>query len=259
MNDRVATTARRRALVKLAAFVVFVTVAVVVGVVVPLPGLDEIRSTADAAGWPGAIAFAVAYGLVTLTPVPKNVLSIAAGVVWGFALGALLVYLGALLGAALAFGIGRGLGREAVERFTGARVERIDAVLRRHGLAGIIGARLIPVLPFTVINYTAGLTAVRRRDYSIGTMLGIIPGTLAFVAVGGFGFEPGPGLYLALGTLGALSIAGVIVGIRMRRRGAAARTAASGSDRASGTSVSVPPTSTAAVPIPAPQPRGPDA
>ncbi|MET3769070.1 putative membrane protein YdjX (TVP38/TMEM64 family) [Marisediminicola sp. UYEF4] len=220
MNDRGATTARRRALVKLAAFVVFVAVAVLVGVVVPLPGLDEIRSSADAAGWPGAVAFAVGYGLVTLTPVPKNVLSIAAGVVWGFAFGALLVYLGALLGAALAFAIGRGLGREAVERFTGARVERIDALLRRRGLVSIIGVRLIPVLPFTAINYAAGLTSVRRRDYALGTVLGIIPGTLAFVAVGGVGFEPGPGLYIALGTLGALSVAGAIVGIRMRRRGA---------------------------------------
>lgn len=220
MNDRDSTTARRRALGKLAAFVVFVAVAVLVGVVVPLPGVDEIRSAAGAAGWPGAVAFAVSYGLVTLTPVPKNVLSIAAGVVWGFALGALLVYLGALLGAALAFAIGRGLGREAVERFTGARVERIDALLRRRGLVSIIGVRLIPVLPFTAINYAAGLTSVRRRDYAVGTVLGIIPGTLAYVAVGGVGFEPGPGLYIALGTLSALSVAGAIVGIRMRRRGA---------------------------------------
>jgi len=238
MNDSVATTVPRRALVKLAAFVVFVAVAVVVGVIVPLPGLDEIRTSADAAGWPAALAFAVAYGVATLAPVPKSVLSIAAGAIWGFALGALLVYLGALLGAALAFGIGRGLGREAVERFTGARVEHIDEILRRRGLASIIGARLIPVLPFTVINYAAGLTSVRRRDYATGTVLGIIPGTLAFVAVGGFGFEPGPGLYLALGTLGALTMTGAIVGIRMRRQSA--------------------PTPTPA-PAPAPAPGEPDA
>ena len=226
MNDRVAASARRRALVKLAAFLAFVVVAVSVGVFLPIPSLDEIRSAADAAGWPGAVAFAIGYGLVTLTPVPKNVLGIAAGVVWGFALGALLVYLGALLGAALAFGIGRALGRDAVEKFTGARVERIDAILRRRGLASIIGVRLIPVLPFTVINYTASLTAVRTRDYALGTILGIIPGTLAYVAVGAFGFEPGPGLYIALGALGALSIAGAVVGIRMRRRGVPAGVAA---------------------------------
>lgn len=225
MSEADATTLRRRALVKLAAFVVFVAVAVSVGVIVPLPGVTEIRSAAESVGWPGAVAFAVGYGLVTLTPVPKNVLSIAAGVVWGFALGALLVYVGALLGAALAFAIGRGLGREAVERFTGARVERIDALLRRRGLLSIIGVRLIPVLPFTAINYAAGLTSVRRRDYAIGTVLGIIPGTLAYVAVGGVGFEPGPGLYIALGTLAALSVAGVVVGIRMRRRGTSTPTA----------------------------------
>ncbi len=244
MNARVATTARRRALLKLAAFLAFVAVAVSVGVALELPGLDEIRTAAEAAGWPGAIAFALAYGLATLAPVPKSVLSIAAGIVWGFALGALLVYLGALLGAGLAFAIGRGLGRDAVERFTGAKVERIDEILRRRGLASTIGARLIPVLPFTVINYAAGLTSVRRRDYAIGTMLGIIPGTLAFVAVGGFGFDPGPGLYLALGTLGALSIAGAIVGIRMRRGGA---------------SIPTPAPAPVPAPVPAPAPGEPDA
>lgn len=219
MNDRVTAFARRKALVKLAAFSVFVVAAISVGIFVPFPGLEQIRSAAAAAGWTGAVVFAIGYGLVTLTPVPKNVLGIAAGAVWGFGLGALLVYVGALLGAALAFGIGRALGREAVENFTGARVERIDAILRRRGLVSIIGVRLIPVLPFTAINYTAGLTAVRTRDYALGTILGIIPGTLAYVAVGGFGFQPGPGLYIALGALGALTIAGAIVGIRMRRRG----------------------------------------
>ncbi|WP_235928822.1 TVP38/TMEM64 family protein [Marisediminicola senii] len=220
MSDGVQVRSRRRALVKLGVLVVFVAVAVLVGILVPLPSLDEIRTAAETAGLPGAFAFVIAYGLVTLTPVPKNVVGVAAGVIWGFALGSLLVYLGALIGAALAFAIGRALGRDAVERFTGARVDRVDTVLRRRGLASVIGVRLIPLLPFTVINYTASLTAVRVRDYAIGTAVGIIPGTLAYVAIGAFGFEPGPALYIALGALGVLTLGGVVVGARLRRRGA---------------------------------------
>ncbi len=211
-------SSRRRILWRLSAFLLFVAVAVVVGIFVPLPSVEQIRASAEASGWLGAVVFVVAYGLVTLTPVPKNVIGIAAGLAWGWTLGSLLVYVGALIGAAIAFAIGRSLGREAVERYTGARVERIDAILRRRGLVSVIGVRLVPVLPFTVINYTASLTAVSRRDYALGTAIGIVPGTLAYVAVGAFGFDPGAGLYVALGALGVLTLAGVVFWVRAARR-----------------------------------------
>lgn len=238
---------RRRALWRLGALLGFLAIAVAVGLFVPLPSAEEIRAAAEQAGWLGALLFVFAYGLITLTPVPKNVVGIAAGLVWGFGLGALLVYLGALLGAAAAFAIGRTLGREAIEAFTGARIGRVDDLLRRRGLASVIGARLIPVLPFTVINYTASLTAVSRRDYAIGTAVGIIPGTLVFVAIGAFGFESGPGLTITLTALGLLTLIGVAVGFRNRRRAREQSAAAPGSTATPGSTVTpgstAPPTS----------------
>lgn len=199
-------------------FALFVVAVVIIGLTVELPGLTQIRAAISSSGWPGALAFCVLYGLITLTPIPKNVVSVAAGVVWGLALGSLLVYAGALLGATLAFLVGRSLGRDAVERFTGTRVDRVDAALRRHGLASVIGVRLIPVLPFTAINYAASLTAISVRDYAVGTAVGIIPGTVAYVAIGAYGFEPGAGLTIAVSVLGVLTVAGAILGLRMRRR-----------------------------------------
>lgn len=201
-----------------AIFVAFVVAVIIVGVTVPLPSVNQIQAAAAEASWWGAAVFIVGYGLVTLTPIPKNVVSIAAGLTWGLGVGVLLVYTGALIGAGLAFAIGRALGREAVERFTGARVARVDEVLRRRGLVALIGVRLVPVLPFTVINYTAGLTGVRRRDYAIGTMVGILPGTIAYVAVGAYGTTLGWPFYLAAGGLGALTIAGVLYSVLVRRR-----------------------------------------
>ena len=197
---------------------VFIIGVVVVEIVLPMPTVDQIRAAAGSAGAMGVFAFVLAYGVLTLTPVPKNVLSIAAGLTWGFGFGSLLVYLGALLGATFGFVIGRFLGREAVERFTGARVARVDELLRRQGLVTVIGARLIPVLPFTVINYAAGLTAVRRVDYALGTALGIIPGTLAYVAIGAFGLELGWPFWLAVGVLGGLTVLGLYLGKGARRR-----------------------------------------
>lgn len=201
-----------------AIFVAFVVAAVIVGVTVPVPSVEGIRVAAADAGWWGIAVFVLGYGLVTLTPIPKNVVSIAAGLTWGLGTGFLLVYAGALIGAGLAFVIGRTLGREAVERFTGARVARVDDLLRRRGLLALIGVRLVPVLPFTAINYTAALTGVRRRDYVIGTMLGILPGTIAYVAVGAYGTTLGWPFYLAAVGLGVLTIAGVIYSVLVRRR-----------------------------------------
>lgn len=199
------------------AFAVFVTVAVAVGVLVPLPALEQVQSWVAELGWLGSVAFALLYAGITLTPAPKNVLSIVAGLVFGFGLALALVYLGALLGAAVAFGLGRWLGRDAVERYTGTRVARLDDLVRRRGLAAVIGVRLIPIIPFTAINYGAGLTAVRRRDYALGTAIGIIPGTVAYVALGAFGLELGWPAWLAIGVLGALTIGGAIWAERRRR------------------------------------------
>lgn len=203
---------------RVGAFLALVAVAVVVAITVPLPSIEQIRSGVGAAGaWAGP-AFVLGYGLLTLTPVPKNVVSIAAGLIWGLPVGFLLVYTGAMLGASLAFALGRSLGREAVERFTGARVEQVDSLLRSRGLLSVIGARLIPVLPFTVVNYSAGLTAVSRWDYGLGTLIGMLPGTVVYVAVGAYGLELGWGFAVAAGALGILIVGGVIAAFVVKRR-----------------------------------------
>ncbi|WP_210416774.1 TVP38/TMEM64 family protein [Microcella pacifica] len=212
-------SARRGAvLVRAITLGVFVAIAIAVGVFVPLPGLEALRAWTADLGLAGGVGFALLYAAITLTPAPKNVLSVAAGLAFGFGWALAAVYAGALLGAAAAFALGRGLGRDAVERFTGARVARLDDLLRRRGLLAVIGVRLIPVLPFTAINYGAGLTAVRRRDYALGTAVGIIPGTVAYVALGAYGLEFGWPAWTAIGVLGALTLAGaVFAGVRRRR------------------------------------------
>lgn len=195
----------------------FVAIALTVGLLVPLPALNDLKAWTAELGWGGGAAFVLVYAAITLTPAPKNVLSVVAGLVFGFWGAVGLVYAGALLGAAAAFGLGRWLGRDAVERYTGSRVARLDELLRRRGLAAVIGVRLIPIIPFTAINYGAGLTAVRRRDYALGTALGIIPGTIAYVALGAFGLELGWAAWLAIAVLGALTCAGAIWLGRRRR------------------------------------------
>ena len=202
------------------ALVALLVVVVAVAFIVPLPPAGELHAMIARAGLLGEAAFVLGYALVTLTPVPKNVLSIAAGFAWGLGLGVVLVFVGALLGAAIAFLLGRALGRDAIERFTGARVKAVDDLLRRRGLLSVIGVRLIPIIPFTVINYVAGLTAVRVRDYALGTAIGIIPGSIAYVAVGAYGAELNGGFFVALGALGVLTVGGILVAHWLRRKSA---------------------------------------
>ena len=79
----------------------------------------------------------------------------------------------------LAFLLGRRLGREQVERIAGARVRELDARLARRGCVVVLVARLVPVFPYGLVSYGAGLTGARARAYMSVTILGTIPASLA--------------------------------------------------------------------------------
>jgi phospholipase D1/2 len=86
---------------------------------------------------------------------------------------------GCLLSAVLSYGIGRLLGRDAVRRLAGGRLNRISRWLGRRGLLAVAAIRLLPIAPFTVVNLVAGASQIRLRDFFFGTLLGMGPGVLA--------------------------------------------------------------------------------
>lgn len=209
----------RPAMLRFAGLLVFIAAATAAALVLPLPTFDQLQCYFTNTRW-GLLLFILVYATLTLSPVPKNLLSIGAGVVFGFVGGIGVVIAAALLGAAAAFWLGRWLGREAVEKFTGARVEKLDAVLRQRGFAAVVGVRLVPVLPFTAINYLAGLTSVGWWQYFAGTALGILPGTVSYVTLGAFGMQLGWQVQAAAAALGLLSLAGLMLAVWRRRNGA---------------------------------------
>lgn len=209
----------RRALLRAVTLIVLLVVVVLVAVVGGAPQRGQIEGWLTAAGPVAPLVFLLVYALSTLFPVPKNVLSILAGLLFGMGWGLVLVWAAAVLGAVTAYQLGRSLGREAVEALTGARVAKLDDVLARHGLLSIIAVRLVPVLPFTAINYAAGLTAVTFPAYLLGTALGIVPGTIAYVALGAYATELSSWPFVAAAvTLLLLSVGGVIAARRWRAR-----------------------------------------
>lgn len=138
------------------------------------------------AGWVGVGVFVIAYVAATILFLPGAILTLGAGFAYGITLGTAVVWVGANVGAVLAFVLGRTLARQWVA----SRVEAhpgfaaIDRAVGREGLKIVLLTRLSPVFPFNLLNYAFGLTQVSLRDYALGSLVGMLPGTVMYVYLG---------------------------------------------------------------------------
>ncbi len=197
----------RTALIKAGALILIVLGAVALALILGTPDIAAMRARVEGAGvWAPAMFF-VLYAGLALIPCPKSVLTAAGGALFGLWAGAGLALAGALVGAIISFAVGRLLGREAVDRLIGGRLARVDALLSDHGLSAVLVVRLVPLVPFIAINYASGLSGVRVRHYVLGSALGMIPGSLAYAAVGAYGTNPW-GLAAAVSALLLLVVGG---------------------------------------------------
>ncbi len=130
--------------------------------------------------------FVVAYTVAAVLAVPGTILTLVAGFVFGVAFGVALVSAGSLLGAIAAFLLGRFFARDWVAKRVArsTHLRALVAVTRDDGFTIVLLARLSPLLPYNVLNYLFGLTAVRFRDYVLGSWLGMLPATVLYVYMG---------------------------------------------------------------------------
>lgn len=129
--------------------------------------------------WYGPAVFVGAFMLACILALPASVFCIAAGFIWGWALGGVYSMLGGLLGAMASFYLGRFVGEGMLEKF--GRVGRAVAKQVDHaGFRNLLILRFIPGIPFAVMNYGAGVAGVRARDFVGATILGIIPPMFVF-------------------------------------------------------------------------------
>lgn len=189
---------------------------------------DRLRDAIDRSGPFGPAVFVAAYALLTVALFPGSVVSAIAGLLFGPVLGTILTVIGATIGSTGSFLIGRRLGRSSVERLVGGGVARVDDFIADRPLRSMLALRLTPIFPFGLVNYAAGLTRVPLRDYVVGTAIGIIPGTFAFVALGSSLEDPGSPRFLAsVAFLIALTVAGwLVLRVGRNRDGAATEAAA---------------------------------
>lgn len=134
----------------------------------------------------GYVLYAIAYAVCVVLFVPASVLTLGAGAIYGLTTGVLVVLAGASLGATLAFLLARTLLRSRVEKMTegNAKFGALDRAISKEGAKIVLLVRLAPVFPFTYISYAFGLTGIGTGGYVIATVVGMIPGTFAYVYLG---------------------------------------------------------------------------
>ncbi len=155
--------------------------------------LDYIRAHLDLwkqqaeANLPLALGlFFLTYVTVTGLSLPMAAwLSLLSGWLFGPWRGTAVVIVAATCGATLAFLSSRYLFRSAVQRRFGTRLRVINEGVERDGAFYLFALRLVPAVPFFLINLGMGLTPMRVRTFAWITLVGMLPGTFAYVNTGG--------------------------------------------------------------------------
>lgn len=136
----------------------------------------------------GYVVYTLGYAVIGLF-VPASILTIGAGALFGVIGGSIVVLIGATLTATIAFLLARTVLRGRIERMVerNPKFRAVDRAVAREGPKIVVLVRLAAVFPFLFVNYAFGLTGIRTTPYIISTLIGILPGTLAFVYLGAAG------------------------------------------------------------------------
>ena len=135
--------------------------------------------------------FVCAHIVANAIGVPGTVLVIVGGAVYGLWWGTVWSVLGATLGAIAAFWLARYLLHDWFQKRFAHRpmFKKLNDTLCANGLSCVLLIRFSPISPFNVVNFAFGLTPVQVRFYALGTLIGIIPGTLVYTWLGVTGIE----------------------------------------------------------------------
>lgn len=132
-----------------------------------------------ASHWWGPPLFVVGYAICATLLVPASVFVLSSGFIWGGPVGGSYALIGGTLGACLSYGLARFLGADILSRF-GPRGARIAEQLRGATFRSFLIVRVIPVIPYAILNYGAGVARIRFGVFALATMLGLAPATYVF-------------------------------------------------------------------------------
>jgi uncharacterized membrane protein YdjX (TVP38/TMEM64 family) len=182
---------------------------------------QRVRDWIDGYGVAGPLVFIAVSAALTPALFPGPLLSGASGLLFGTALGTPISIIAATLGAVLAFSLARRLAHDAVEQLQGPRLAALRAWVGRRGFLSILYARIAPGIPYSLVNYAAGLSPVPLRTFAAATAIGCAPRAFAYTALGGnLDNLRSPEAIIAVVVLVVMTVAGLVLGRGDLRRAA---------------------------------------
>jgi uncharacterized membrane protein YdjX (TVP38/TMEM64 family) len=176
---------------------------------------DRVRDWVDGYGAAGPLVFIAVSASLTVVLFPGPVLAAASGLLFGTALGTPVSIVSATLGATLAFSLSRWWAHDAVVALAGPRLRALRAWVGRRGFLTVLYARIAPGVPYTLVNYAAGLTPIALRSFVAATAIGVAPRAFAYTALGGsLGNLRSPEAYIAVAVLVVMALLGLVLARR---------------------------------------------
>jgi uncharacterized membrane protein YdjX (TVP38/TMEM64 family) len=203
---------------------VVATAFVVVAATGSLPSAHEARDFGEGLGGFAAAAYVPLFVIANFL-ITWPILAGAGGLLFGTAAGAPLALVGVTLSALAQMWVARSLAGAHVGALLPRRTRALEEFLTRHGAVAVMESRIVPALPYGLVNYSAGLTRLRYRDMTLGTVVGAAPKVFAYTALGGSLTNlASPEAIVAVAVLVVLALVGVLF---VRRQIVAERGAAS--------------------------------
>ncbi len=149
-----------------------------------IPSAEEARGFGDDLGPFAAVAYVPLFALANFV-VAWGILAGAGGLLFGTAVAWPLALAGVTLAAVAQMAVARRLAKDHAGRLLPKRVGGLEEFLQRNGTVAVMESRIVPFLPYGVVNYAVGLTRLGYREMALGTVIGAAPKVFAYVALGG--------------------------------------------------------------------------
>jgi len=174
-----------------------------------IPSSSEARDFVDDLGALGPLLYVPLF-VVTNFAVAWIILAGAAGLLFGTAAGTPLALAGVTAAALTQMAIARRLAGEHRGRLLPQRTRSVETFLTENGAVAVMESRIVPLLPYGIVNYSAGLTHLPYTAMLVGTLIGALPKVYVYTALGGsLGNLTSPEALLALALWVLLGLAGV--------------------------------------------------
>lgn len=149
-----------------------------------IPSAEEARRVGDDLGPFAAVAYVPLFALANFV-IAWGILAGAGGLLFGTAVAWPLALAGVTLAALAQMFVARRLAKEHAGKLLPERTRGLEDFLQQNGTVAVMESRIVPFLPYGVINYAVGLTRLGYREMALGTVVGAAPKVFAYVALGG--------------------------------------------------------------------------